>query len=207
MDHVAAAVPETGQSSDGDNFETIAQLPPGADPAVIEAGYRALIVASGEDAERPDMATVPRTAARAALAMTTGYDSDVADVLAAGELAVVAERATLDLSMPVRTVCERCLLPLFGTVVMRCKPHHRNLDGGHLARLVGVLATRLQSESQLAEQIASALVDLGGGAWARVKVSARRPCDECGAGHALTTARARRTEPAGGDTPQEAVGG
>lgn len=189
-----------------DAFQDIVELRPGGEPEAVAAGFRALIVAAGDDPDRRELAESPLLAARCAVALTIGYESDVAAIFGSPPspltVDVSPERATLALDLPIRMVCERCLMPVFGTVKMLCKPRHRHIDGGHLARLVGTLSARLQNEAQLAEQVASAVVDLGGGTWARIEVATRRPCDECGAGRALTTARARRTEPAGGDTPQ-----
>jgi GTP cyclohydrolase I len=189
------------------------ELPLGADLPAAERALSGLILAAGDDPGRPELAETPARTVRALLSLTAGYEQDPAEILAdlpAEPPATLPEpsRATLSAEVPIRMACERCMLPAFGAVYLRCKPGSQRLDGSHLTRLTLCLAARLQSEPQLADQLASALVDLGGSRSARVRVTVRRPCDDCGAGRAETTATARRVArerqaaPAGGDPQQ-----
>lgn len=180
-------------------------LPP--DIALALTGLAALIQTAGDDPGRPELEGTPDRAVAALLALTAGYERDPAAAFPPPAFATPPlEGVTLSLSVPLRTACERCMLPVFGKISVRCEPRDRPIDGGSLARLVGTLAARYQNEAQLAEQVAAALVTLGGAGSASVRLTTRRPCDECGAGQATTTARARRTAPAGG-VPQQDGGG
>lgn len=172
-----------------------------------EPGLAAVLAASGDDPNRPEMEGTPARCVRALLSLTFGYDTDPASVFEPSATLLSPNSATLSVILPVRTACERCMLPVFGTIESECVPGRWLLDGGHVLRLVEVLAARYQTEAQLAEQVAAGLVDLGGAAYASVRVTARRPCDECGAGRVEITARAMRSAPAGGDPQQQQGGG
>jgi GTP cyclohydrolase I len=176
-------------------LEDLPELTADADLPLAEAGMRAVLAAAGADG--PELAETPARAVRTLLALTAGYDADPAATLASPRPPTPpgTSRATLSASVPVRTACERCMLPVFGDVALRCVLGERALDGGHLTRLVLDLAARFQGEAQLAEQVAAAVVDLGGAESALALVKLRRPCDECGGGRATTTARVRRAAP------------
>jgi GTP cyclohydrolase I len=177
-------------------LEDLPELPFKADLALAEAGMRAVLALA--DADTPEMEEAPARAVSTLLSMTAGYDANPTDTLAAPPCPPTppgTSRATLSTSVPVRTACERCMLPVFGDVALRCVLGERALDGGQLTRLVLDLAARFQGEAQLAEQVAAAVVDLGGAESALALVKLRRPCDECGGGRATTTARVRRAAP------------
>ena len=184
-----------------------ADLPEDFDPVAAELAIEAVLRAGGESPSRPS--ETAHGAIQALLFLTSGNDVDPASIFAPEPLPEppLAGSATLSASVPIRAACDRCALPMFGEVRLRCRPGSKMLDGGHLARLTKCLAGRLQNEPQLAEQLAAALVDLGGAETASVRVSVRRPCDDCGAGMVVSTARARRAAPAGGDPPMYQGGG
>lgn len=170
---------------------------------LAQAGLAELVKAAGELA-RPEVAGTPAETLKAILGLTKGNDKNPGEAFDGAQPGTPgAERVTLFANVPTRTACERCMLPMFGQVNVRCVPRGKILDGSHLARLVNILSARLQSEPQLAEQVAAAIVGMGEAESASVRITVRRPCDECGAGRVETTARARRAALAGGDPPHE----
>lgn len=175
------------------------------EPTTLERGIAELARALGVSADH-DAGALARGLARALAEITAGYDGDPeAIILEVPRDAPCGSGVTLSLDAPVRVACSRCWLPVLGRLVARWREGGGGLSPDRLRRVAFCLASRLQSEGELAEQLAAAACDLGGARSVEVVVTLRRPCGECGGGQSETTARARRASPAGGDPPH--VGG
>jgi GTP cyclohydrolase I len=131
------------------------------DQARAEAAVRELLIAIGEDPDRPGLRDTPARVARASAEMFAGLRQDPYEVLTAtfdedhDELVLVKD-------IPMYSTCEHHLVPFHGVAHVGYIP---GLDGkvtglSKLARLVDVYARRPQVQERMTAQIADALQDV-----------------------------------------------
>ena len=125
-----------------------------------EKAVRDLLLAIGEDPDRPGLRDTPRRVARAFEENMVGLREDPAEHLSKTfpenhtELVIVRD-------IPICSMCEHHLLPFYGVA------HIGYIPGGHgsvtglskLARLADGFAKRPQVQERLTSQIADAIVD------------------------------------------------
>ena len=130
----------------------------GVDHARAEAAIRELLLAVGEDPDRPGLKETPARVARAYAETFAGLWQDPGDILATtfdedhDELVLVKD-------IPMYSTCEHHLVPFHGVAHIGYIP---GLDGrvtglSKLARLVEVYARRPQVQERMTSQIADAL--------------------------------------------------
>ena len=128
------------------------------DQARAEAAVRELLLAVGEDPDRPGLQETPARVARAYAETFAGLGQDPADILATtfdeghDELVLVRD-------IPMYSTCEHHLVPFHGMAHVGYIP---GADGrvtglSKLARLVDVFARRPQVQERMTRQIADAL--------------------------------------------------
>ena len=134
---------------------------PGAvDQARVAAAVRELLIAVGEDPDRPGLQDTPARVARAYAEMFAGLGQDPFDVLATtfdenhDELVLVKD-------IPMYSTCEHHLVPFHGTAHIGYIPGEDGRVTGlsKLARLVEVYARRPQVQERMTSQIADALAE------------------------------------------------
>ena len=141
------------------------ELPVPAELPVFDAGrveraVRELLLAVGEDPDRPGLRETPERMARSYREIFSGLRSDPAEVLAQtfdeshDELVLVKDIA-------VYSTCEHHLLPFHGVAHVGYIPNESGQITGlsKLARLVDVFARRPQVQERLTGQVADALND------------------------------------------------
>jgi GTP cyclohydrolase I len=125
---------------------------PSVDRTAIEAAVRQILVAIGEDPERPGLADTPARVARMYEEILEG-DNFVPTVFSnPGYDEMVVER-----DIPFYSLCEHHLLPFFGVAHVAYVPADRVIGLSKIARLVRAKAGRLQTQEALTEQIADEL--------------------------------------------------
>jgi GTP cyclohydrolase IA len=130
----------------------------GIDHARAEAAVRELLIAVGEDPERPGLRETPGRVARAYAETFAGLWQDPVDVLATtfdedhDELVLVKD-------IPMYSTCEHHLVPFHGVAHIGYIPGQDGRVTGlsKLARLVEVYARRPQVQERMTSQIADAL--------------------------------------------------
>ncbi|WP_369258613.1 GTP cyclohydrolase I FolE [Geodermatophilus amargosae] len=128
------------------------------DTARAEAAVRELLLAVGEDPDRPGLRDTPARVARAYAETFAGLWQDPAEVLATGfdedhdEMVLVKD-------IPMYSTCEHHLVPFHGAAHVGYIPgeHGRVTGLSKLARLVDVYARRPQVQERMTRQIADAL--------------------------------------------------
>ncbi|WP_166755999.1 GTP cyclohydrolase I FolE [Modestobacter marinus] len=131
------------------------------DAARIEAAVREILLAIGEDPDRPGLVDTPARVARAYGETFAGLGQDPYDVLATtfdedhDELVLVKD-------IPMYSTCEHHLVPFHGRAHVGYIP---GADGrvtglSKLARLVEVYARRPQVQERMTRQIADALFEV-----------------------------------------------
>ena len=130
----------------------------GVDQPRVAAAVRELLLAVGEDPDRPGLRDTPTRVARAYAEMFAGLSQDPSEVLATtfdedhDELILVKD-------IPMYSICEHHLVPFHGVAHIGYIP---GVDGrvtglSKLARLVEVYARRPQVQERMTSQIADAL--------------------------------------------------
>lgn len=147
--------------------------------AEAEAAYRRLIECLGEqEASRPELLKTPARAAKAWLELTEGIQ--VEDPLTAVGEGIFEVEGAQDLvavrDMPFNSLCEHHLLPFWGSVSVAYIPNGRVLGLSKFARLLKVLARRLQLQERLAQQFAEALDKILAPQGVAIAIEARHSC-------------------------------
>jgi GTP cyclohydrolase I len=130
------------------------------DQARAEAAVRELLLAVGEDPDRPGLQETPARVARAYAETFAGLGQDPAEVLATtfeedhDELVLVRD-------IPMYSTCEHHLVPFHGMAHVGYIPGDDGRVTGlsKLARLVDVYARRPQVQERMTRQIADSLYD------------------------------------------------
>ncbi len=138
--------------------EAVARAVEGIDQARAEAAVRELLIAVGEDPERPGLRDTPARVARAYAETFAGLRQDPAEILATvfdedhDELVLVKD-------IPMYSTCEHHLVPFHGVAHVGYIPGPDGKVTGlsKLARLVDVYARRPQVQERMTSQIADAL--------------------------------------------------
>jgi GTP cyclohydrolase IA len=133
----------------------------GVDHARAEAAVRELLIAVGEDPDRPGLQDTPARVARAYAETFAGLWQDPGEILATtfdedhDELVLVKD-------IPMYSTCEHHLVPFHGLAHVGYIPGEDGRVTGlsKLARLVEVYARRPQVQERMTSQIADALADV-----------------------------------------------
>jgi GTP cyclohydrolase IA len=133
----------------------------GVDHARAEAAVRELLIAVGEDPDRPGLQDTPARVARAYAETFAGLWQDPGEILATtfdedhDELVLVRD-------IPMYSTCEHHLVPFHGLAHVGYIPGEDGRVTGlsKLARLVEVYARRPQVQERMTSQIADALADV-----------------------------------------------
>jgi GTP cyclohydrolase IA len=142
--------------------DPVADLPEGrVDSARIEAAVREILLAIGEDPDRPGLEKTPARVGRAYAEIFAGLGEDPYEVLATtfdedhDELVLVKD-------IPMYSTCEHHLVPFHGVAHIGYIPGEDGRVTGlsKLARLVEVYARRPQVQERMTSQIADALSDV-----------------------------------------------
>jgi len=141
--------------------EALLRPAPGVDQERAAAAVRELLIAVGEDPDRPGLKETPGRVARAYAETFAGLWQDPAEILSTtfdedhDELVLVKD-------IPMYSTCEHHLVPFHGMAHIGYIP---GADGrvtglSKLARLVEVYARRPQVQERMTSQIADALADV-----------------------------------------------
>ena len=133
----------------------------GIDEARAAAAIRELLIAVGEDPDRPGLVDTPARVARAYAETFAGLRQDPAEILSTtfdeqhDELVLVKD-------IPMYSTCEHHLVPFHGVAHIGYIPGEDGRVTGlsKLARLVEVYARRPQVQERMTGQIADALADV-----------------------------------------------
>jgi len=118
-----------------------------------EKAIRDLLLAIGEDPNRPGLVETPKRCAKMYAELLSGMDSDAQEHLSK-QFDVPHSEFLLEKDIPFYSLCEHHLLPFFGKAHIAYLPNDRVVGLSKLARTVEVYARRLQLQEQMTTQIA-----------------------------------------------------
>jgi GTP cyclohydrolase I len=125
----------------------------------IAALVRELLVEIGEDPRREGLARTPERVAAAYEFLTSGYRTDLKDVINDAVFKAEANNMVLLKNIEVYSLCEHHMLPFFGACHIGYIPRKKVLGVSKLARIVDCHARRLQIQERLTAQIAGDIMD------------------------------------------------
>ncbi|MCM2315670.1 MAG: GTP cyclohydrolase I FolE [Thermoanaerobaculia bacterium] len=160
---------------------TVTELRAIAQPRVASAdaerAVKILLEYVGEDPSRDGLRDTPSRVVRALRELTSGYDSDPAEILSR-TFDESSDELVLLRGIEFHSTCEHHLLPFHGTVSVGYLPG-RVVGISKLARLVDCFARRLQIQERMTNQIAQAVEAHLEARGTGVIVSARHLCMAC----------------------------
>ena len=138
--------------------------PRGVDRARVAELTRELLIAIGEDPDRPGLTRTPDRVAEMVAEMFAGLAQDPTEPLAA-TISVAAgpapetqpSGAVIVRDIRFRSVCEHHLLPSHGTAHVAYLPGERVVGLGAFTKVIDALANRPQVQERLGEQIADTI--------------------------------------------------
>jgi len=127
--------------------------------AQIEAAARQIIVAIGEDPERPGLLRTPQRVGRAYQELTAGYHVDPVKLINEAIFDVNYDEMVVVRDIDFFSLCEHHMLPFMGQVHVGYLPNGKVIGLSKIPRIVEMFARRLQIQEQMTRQIAEFLQD------------------------------------------------
>jgi len=119
---------------------------------------REMILALGEDPQRPGLVKTPERVDAALRWLTQGYTMSVADAVGDAVFEEAHESMIMVRDIELYSLCEHHMLPFFGRAHVAYVPNGRIVGLSKLPRLVDIFARRLQVQERMTDQIADALM-------------------------------------------------
>jgi len=132
------------------------------DRARIEAAVRELLVAVGDDPDRPELERTPARVADSYAEFFAGMGVDATAIARAGAVhSEDGERGQLVVvrDLRFRSMCEHHLLPFIGVAHLAYAPGEQLIGLGTLSRVLDAVASRPQLQERLGEQVAEAVAE------------------------------------------------
>ena len=142
----------------------------------VEKAIHDLILAIGDDPNRPGLLETPRRVALMYEEILGGYNQKASEVIKFFDEEVGGEIIAVN-DVCFHSVCEHHLLPFFGTVHVSYIPAPKKLLGlSKIVRVVEMYARRLQLQERLGSQIANCLEKEAGALGVMVLIQAEHMC-------------------------------
>jgi GTP cyclohydrolase I len=142
----------------------------------VEALVRSLLVELGEDPLREGLVKTPGRVARALEFLTSGYRTDVREIINGAVFEAEANNMILTRDIEVYSLCEHHMLPFFGRCHIAYIADRKVLGVSKLARIVDYYSRRLQIQERLTSQIARRVMDAAGARGVGVILQCRHMC-------------------------------
>jgi GTP cyclohydrolase I len=126
----------------------------------FQAEIRKMLLALGEDPDRPGLLRTPRRVEAAYRWLTRGYRHTLQEIVGHGVFDEPHENMILVRDIELYSMCEHHMLPFFGRAHVAYLPDGRILGLSKIPRIVDLFARRLQVQERLTDQIADAMMDV-----------------------------------------------
>jgi GTP cyclohydrolase I len=123
----------------------------------ISEHVRAILVAIGEDPDRPGLKKTPERLSSAMQFLTRGYQQSAARVIGDALFEESHNNMVLVRDIEFYSLCEHHMLPFFGKAHVAYIPNGRIVGLSKMARVVDVFARRLQVQERMTDEVADAL--------------------------------------------------
>lgn len=124
---------------------------------LIATHYKEILRLIGEDPEREGLRDTPMRAAKALLAVTSGYESDPVAIARKAVFKHEGSKIVVVKDIEFYSMCEHHILPFFGHISIGYIPRGKIIGLSKLPRIVECFARRLQVQETLTAQICNFL--------------------------------------------------
>lgn len=123
----------------------------------IAEHYRAILELLGEDVDREGLKRTPYRAAKALVEVTDGYEQDPEALVKSALFEYEGKSMVIVKDIEFYSLCEHHILPFFGKISVGYMPNGKIVGLSKVARVVNVLAKRLQVQEKLTTEICRVL--------------------------------------------------
>ncbi len=142
----------------------------------MEAQFRAIIEAVGENPEREGLLRTPLRAAKAMQFLTQGYEQDIDEIVNGAIFESENDQMVIVRHIEMYSLCEHHLLPFIGKCHVAYLPDRKVIGLSKIPRIVDMFARRLQIQENLTKQIGECVQNVTGAKGVAVVIEAKHLC-------------------------------
>ena len=142
----------------------------------MEAQFRAIIEAVGENPEREGLLRTPLRAAKAMQFLTQGYEQDIQEIVNGAIFESENDEMVIVRHIELYSLCEHHLLPFIGKCHVAYLPDGKVIGLSKIPRIVDMFARRLQIQENLTKQIGECVQSVTGAKGVAVVIEAKHLC-------------------------------
>ena len=142
----------------------------------MEAQFRAIIEAVGENPEREGLIRTPLRAAKAMQFLTQGYEQDIHEIVNGAIFESTNDEMVIVRHIEMYSLCEHHLLPFIGQCHVAYLPNGKVIGLSKIPRIVDMFARRLQIQENLTKQIGECIQEVTHANGVAVVIEAKHLC-------------------------------
>jgi GTP cyclohydrolase IA len=142
----------------------------------MQAYFKQIIEALGENPEREGLRDTPKRAAKAMEFLTQGYHQSIEQIVNGALFDSDNDEMVLVKNIELYSLCEHHLLPFIGKCHVAYLPQGKIIGLSKLARIVDMYARRLQVQENLTRQIAQTVMEVTHAKGVGVIIEAKHLC-------------------------------
>jgi GTP cyclohydrolase I len=118
-----------------------------------------ILLGLGEDPSRDGLLKTPQRVAKALRDLTSGYQTDVTDVLNGALFEVEYDDMVIVKDIEFYSLCEHHMLPFFGRMHVAYIPNGKVIGLSKIPRIVDIFSKRLQVQERLTQEVAKTIME------------------------------------------------
>jgi GTP cyclohydrolase I len=142
----------------------------------MEANFREILVAIGEDPAREGLVDTPRRAASALDFITQGYRQNLEDLINGAVFTSDTDEMVIVRNIEMYSLCEHHILPFIGKCHVAYIPQGKVIGLSKIARIVDYFSRRLQIQENLTKEVAQCVNEAINAQGVGVVIEAQHMC-------------------------------